>query len=66
MTLDSGKPLEAGKSYRVAGWASVNPQTGKPVADVFAAYLRTMKDARPKKLNTVALKGVGGNPGLAG
>ena len=26
MTLDSGKKLEADKSYKVAGWASVNPQ----------------------------------------
>jgi sulfur-oxidizing protein SoxB len=66
LTLDSGKPLEAGKSYRVAGWASVNPQEGKPVADVLAAYLRSAKDARPKKLNKVALKGVADNPGIAG
>jgi S-sulfosulfanyl-L-cysteine sulfohydrolase len=66
LTLDNGKPLDVGKTYRVAGWASVNPQSGKPVADVFASYLRTMKDVRPKKLNKVALKGVGGNPGLAG
>ncbi len=44
MTLDNGKPLEAGKTYKVAGWASVNPQEGKPVTDVFASYLRTTKD----------------------
>ncbi|HEY6025429.1 MAG TPA: thiosulfohydrolase SoxB [Pseudolabrys sp.] len=66
LTLDNGKALEAGKTYKVAGWASVNPQEGKPVTDVFASYLRTTKDARPKKLNKVALKGVGGNPGLSG
>jgi sulfur-oxidizing protein SoxB len=66
LTLDSGKPLEADKSYKVAGWASVNPQTGKPVAEVFAKYLRGMKTAQPKKLNRVALKGVANNPGISG
>jgi sulfur-oxidizing protein SoxB len=66
LTLDNGKPLEAGKTYKVAGWASVNPQEGKPVADVFASYLRGVKDARPKKLNKVAVKGLANNPGMAG
>ncbi len=66
MTLDSGKKLEADKSYKVAGWASVNPQTGKPVWDVFANYLRGEKTAKPKKLNQVALKGVSNNPGISG
>ena len=27
LKLDNGKPLEAGKTYKVAGWASVNEQT---------------------------------------
>ena len=40
MTLDDGRPIEADKSYRVAGWASVNPQQGKAVGDVLATYLR--------------------------
>jgi sulfur-oxidizing protein SoxB len=66
LTLDSGKPLEPSKSYKVAGWASVNPQAGKPVSEVFASYLRAQKTAQPKKLNRVTLKGVGGNPGIAG
>jgi sulfur-oxidizing protein SoxB len=66
MTLDDGKPLEAGKTYKVAGWASVNEQQGKPVAEVFAGYLRGLKEARPKKLNTVAVKGLANNPGMAG
>ena len=66
MTLDSGKKLEADKTYKVAGWASVNPQQGKPVWDVFANYLRGEKTAKPKKLNQVALKGVSNNPGISG
>jgi len=66
MTLDGGRALEAGKRYKVAGWASVNPQSGKPVWDVVANYLRREKTAKPKKLNRVALKGVANNPGISG
>jgi sulfur-oxidizing protein SoxB len=65
MTLDGGEPLEADKSYRVAGWASVNPQSGKPVSEVVAAYLRSEKTVKLKHVNRVALKGIGANPGLS-
>jgi S-sulfosulfanyl-L-cysteine sulfohydrolase len=64
LTLDNGQPLDAGKTYKVAGWASVNPQEGKPVADVFAGWLRKQKTVCPKRLNRVALKGVSQNPGI--
>lgn len=64
MTLDDGTPLEAGKTYRVAGWASVNPQQGKPVSEVVAGYLRTQKTVEIKRVNRVALKGVDHNPGI--
>jgi sulfur-oxidizing protein SoxB len=60
-----GKALEAGKRYKVAGWASVNPQQGKPVWDVFASYLRSGRISTPYGSN-VQLKGVDGNPGIAG
>jgi sulfur-oxidizing protein SoxB len=63
LTLDNGKRLEAGKSYKVAGWASVNPQQGKSVWDVFANHLRTGKMSVPR--SGVTLKGVDGNPGIA-
>jgi len=66
MTLDDGRKLEAARTYKVAGWASVNPQAGKPVWDVFANYLRGEKTAKPKKFNQVALKGVTNNPGISG
>ena len=65
MTLDNGEPLEAGKSYRVAGWASVNPQSGKPVSEVVAKYLRSERTVKLKRLNRVVLKGLAANPGLA-
>ncbi len=65
LTLDDGRTLEAGKSYKVAGWASVNPQQGKPVAEVVAGYLRREKIAKPKKPARIVLKGVANNPGFA-
>jgi sulfur-oxidizing protein SoxB len=65
MMLDDGTPVEAGKRYRVAGWASLEPQAGKPVSEVVAGYLRAEKTVKPRRRNRVALKGVEGNPGLA-
>ncbi len=65
LKLADGRPLEAEKSYKVAGWASVNEQKGAPVWDVFAKHLRSGKI--PQQLGTgVTLKGVDENPGIAG
>jgi sulfur-oxidizing protein SoxB len=65
MTLH-GKPIEAGKKYKVAGWASVaEGVAGQPVWEVVAAYLRSKKVVRPPRLNLPQLSGVGGNPGMA-
>ena len=65
MTLDNGQRLEAGKSYKVAGWATVGSQApGRPIWDVVADYLRDQKTASVSKLNTPRLQGVEGNPGL--
>ncbi len=65
LRLDNGQPLEAGASYKVAGWASVNAQTGAPVWKVFANHLRAGKSS-PTRGNGVTLNGVEGNPGIAG
>jgi len=65
MTLDDGKPLQADKTYRVAGWASVNPQSGKPVSEIVAGYLRAEKTVKFKRINRVTLKGMIANPGIA-
>ena len=65
MTLDDGTPLDPGKRYRVAGWASLEPQSGKPVNEVVGAYLRSEKTVRMRRRNHVVLKGVAGNPGFA-
>ena len=65
LKLDNGRALDAGKSYRVAGWASVNEQMGVPVWDVLARHLGAgkMPDARGAG---VTLRGVDDNPGIAG
>lgn len=66
MTLDNGRPVEPGKSYKTVSWASVTlPQTGKPVWEVVAANLRRGKTIRTGKPNIVKLIGVNGNPGYA-
>jgi sulfur-oxidizing protein SoxB len=63
--LDNGRTVEPGKTYKVAGWASVNEQKGMPVWDVFAKHLRSGK--LPDQRSTgVTLKGVDDNPGIAG
>jgi sulfur-oxidizing protein SoxB len=64
MRLEDGSAVEANKTYRVAGWASVNPQQGKPVSEVVAGYLRAQKTVKIKRVNRVALKGVDHNPGV--
>ncbi len=64
LRLVNGRPLDAGKSYKVAGWASVNEQVGEPVWEVFAKHLREGK--LPPATGAVHLRGVDNNPGVAG
>ncbi|UGY18260.1 thiosulfohydrolase SoxB [Bradyrhizobium septentrionale] len=63
LKLGNGKHLEAGKHYKVAGWASVNQQSGAPIWDVVAKHLRS---GRPPNRDEpgVTLKGVDDNPGM--
>src|ERR1700742_4115639 len=64
LKLDNGRAIEPSKSYKVAGWASVNEQKGAPVWDVFTKYLRSGK-AIDQHGAGVTLKGVEDNPGIA-
>jgi sulfur-oxidizing protein SoxB len=67
MTLDDGTAVEPGKTYRVAGWATVGSVApGPPIWEVVASYLRDVGTVRVGKLNTPVLKGVARNPGIAG
>ncbi|MBI3436650.1 MAG: thiosulfohydrolase SoxB [Proteobacteria bacterium] len=52
--LKSGKPIEAGKDYVVAGWASVNEATqGPPIWNVVGDYLKRQKVVKTATRNTV-------------
>lgn len=65
MTLN-GKPIEAGKHYKVASWAPVaEGASGEPVWEVVARHLRAKKIVRPVRPNRPQLIGVRGNPGIS-
>jgi sulfur-oxidizing protein SoxB len=65
-----GQPIEAGKTYKVAGWAPVSEEAkaasgGRMVWDDVATWLRDKKVVTPRKLNTPRIIGMDGNPGIA-
>ncbi len=62
-----GKPLDPSKSYKVAGWASVQeqPPGQKQIWDVVAEYLRHKKTVKVGEPYVPKLKGASGNPGIA-
>ena len=65
-----GKAIEAGKTYKVGGWAPVaeavpSARADEPIWDVVEKYLRDQKVVKPRQLNSPKLVGVAGNPGLA-
>ncbi|TDQ41956.1 thiosulfohydrolase SoxB [Tepidicella xavieri] len=61
-----GKPIEADKKYKVAGWASVQEGVqGTPIWDVVGSYLRDKKVIKPLKINTPKLIDVAGDPGIS-
>jgi sulfur-oxidizing protein SoxB len=67
-----GKPIEADKTYKVAGWAPVSEQArsapgNKPVWELVEAWLESQPGGRVKarRINTPRLVATQGNPGLA-
>jgi sulfur-oxidizing protein SoxB len=65
LKLENGHALGASRTYKVAGWASVNEQSGAPVWDVVARHLRASRPPN-RQGPGVTLKGVDGNPGIVG
>ena len=66
-----GKPIDAGKNYKVAGWAPVAEAAAtapgtRMVWDVLEQWLKAKGRITPRKINTPRLIGVDGNPGRAG
>jgi sulfur-oxidizing protein SoxB len=64
-----GKLIEAGKTYKVAGWAPVSEEAknagGEPIWDLMARHLKEVKTIKAVKLNEPVIKGVTNNPGMA-
>jgi sulfur-oxidizing protein SoxB len=62
----AGKPLQATKRYKVAGWAPVGEGiTGEPIWEVVIRHLRAIKAVPPLEVNRPRLVGVKDNPALA-
>ncbi|MFM7344545.1 MAG: thiosulfohydrolase SoxB [Tagaea sp.] len=64
-----GQPLEAGKRYKVAGWAPVAAEArdagGEAIWDLVARHLRGRRTVSALALNQPRLIGMDGNAGLA-
>jgi sulfur-oxidizing protein SoxB len=68
----NGKPIDADKTYKVAGWAPVAEEARtlpgvKPVWDHVEVWLRAQGGrVKPRRPNIPRLIGMQGNPGMAG
>ena len=61
----NGKPIDAGRSYKVAGWAPVSEGSkGEPVWDVVATWLKDKKTITPVKPNIPKIIGIQNNLGM--
>jgi sulfur-oxidizing protein SoxB len=65
-----GEPMQAGKRYKVAGWAPVaegggTGNTGEPIWDLVERYLKDIKVVASRAPNVPRLVGVAGNPGFS-
>jgi sulfur-oxidizing protein SoxB len=61
-----GKPMQADRRYKVAGWAPVaEGASGEPVWEVVARHLRARKRIPALQPQQPRLVGVRGNPGVA-
>jgi len=67
MTL-AGRPVEAAKTYKVAGWAPVSEDAraagGEPVWDLMARHLKSQRRIAKLTVNVPKVEGAAGNPGM--
>jgi sulfur-oxidizing protein SoxB len=65
----AGRPIEADKRYKVAGWAPVAEEArsagNRMVWDVVESWLKAKGRVTPRSLNTPRLVGMAGNLGLS-
>ena len=64
----NGKPLQADRKYKVAGWAPVSEEAknggGKPIWDLVEPWLKSKGTVSARKLNVPKLVGAQNNPGF--
>ena len=65
-----GRPIEADRTYKVAGWAPVAEDAARaghpPIWEVVETWLKSQGGrVTPRRINAPALVGVDGNPGMA-
>src|SRR6185503_2841360 len=61
-----GRPLDAAKRYKVAGWAPVaEGASGTPIWELMESWLKDKKVIGARRPSQPRLIGVAGNPGLA-
>jgi sulfur-oxidizing protein SoxB len=57
--LRTGQPIDAGRAYTVAGWASINENTqGPPIWEVVSRHISERKVIEPRALDAVKVVGV--------
>ena len=65
----AGKPIDADRTYKVAGWAPVAEEAksagGEPIWDVVERYVVREKTIRARPPNQPRVIGMAGNPGMA-
>ncbi|KPF50158.1 thiosulfohydrolase SoxB [beta proteobacterium AAP121] len=67
-----GRAIEAGKTYKVAGWAPVAEEAKtapgvRPVWELVETWLKSQGGrVKARRINTPKLVGMAGNPGIAG
>jgi len=61
----AGRDVDPSRTYKVAGWASVQQVEGEPVWDVVARWLRSKKTIDTLQVNQPTVLGVADNAGLA-
>ena len=63
LTLN-GKPIDANKTYKVAGWASVQQVEGEPIWDAVARWLRSQGRVHDLRPNQPEVLGLQNNQGI--
>jgi S-sulfosulfanyl-L-cysteine sulfohydrolase len=61
----AGQDIDPSRTYKVAGWASVQQVEGEPVWDVVARWLRSKKTIDTLEVNQPQVLGISDNAGLA-